>query len=51
MARLKTWEVSDDFWSLVEPIIPKFERDPSKTYARKPGGGRKRADPRAVFSA
>lgn len=51
MARLKTWKVSDDFWSLVEPIIPKFERDPRKTYARKPGGGRKRADSRAVFSA
>jgi hypothetical protein len=22
MARIKTWEISDAFWTLVEPLIP-----------------------------
>lgn len=42
MARIKTWEISDEFWNLVEPLIPASPRDEGKTYARKPGGGRKR---------
>ncbi len=42
MARIKTWEVSDKFWSLVEPLIPKSPRVEQKAYVRKPGGGRKR---------
>jgi transposase len=43
MARIKTWEVSDEFWGLVEPLIPKDPRiTEEKTYLRKPGGGRKR---------
>ena len=40
MARIKTWEISDEFWALVEPLVPKKERDPNKVYKRKPGGGR-----------
>ena len=23
MAKIKSWEVSDEFWSRVEPLIPK----------------------------
>lgn len=43
MARIKTWEVSDEFWNLVEPLIPTDPRAAEeKTYMRKPGGGRKR---------
>lgn len=42
MARIKTWEISDEFWSLVEPLIPKSPRVEQKSYVRKPGGGRKR---------
>jgi transposase len=42
MARTKTWEVSDAFWQLVEPLIPRSSRTAGKTYRRKPGGGRKR---------
>ena len=42
MARIKTWEISDEFWGLVEPLIPASPRAEEKTYARKPGGGRKR---------
>jgi transposase len=42
MARIQTWEISDEFWSLVEPLIPTSPRIGGKTYERKPGGGRKR---------
>lgn len=49
--RVLSWEVSDAFWKVVEPLIPKQERDPSKEYRRKPGGGRKPLDPRRVFEA
>lgn len=42
MARIKTWEISDEFWELVEPLIPESPRTGEKTYMRKPGGGRKR---------
>ena len=41
MARIKTWEISDEFWALVEPLIPQSPRTPGKKYKRKPGGGRK----------
>lgn len=41
MARIQTWEVSDEFWDLVEPLLPKSPRTGDKTYNRKPGGGRK----------
>lgn len=41
MARVKTWEISDEFWNLVEPLLPKSPRIAEKTYTRKPGGGRK----------
>ena len=41
MARIQTWEVSDEFWDLVEPLLPKSPRTGDKTYIRKPGGGRK----------
>jgi len=42
MARIRTWEISDEFWSLVERLIPTSPRIGGKTYVRKPGGGRKR---------
>jgi len=41
MARMRTWEISDEFWALVEPLLPKTRRDPARSYKRKPGGGRK----------
>src|SRR5208283_361265 len=41
MAKIRSWEVSDEFWKRVEPLIPKREREPSKPFRRKPGGGRK----------
>ena len=39
MARIHTWEISDEFWSRVEPLIPASPRIAGKTYRRKPGGG------------
>lgn len=51
MARVKTWEISDEFWAVVEPLIPEKKRDPNKVYRRKPGGGRKPANSRKVFAA
>lgn len=51
MSRIQSWEVSDSFWEKVEPLIPAPERDPSKTYKRKPGGGRKPIPSRKIFEA
>lgn len=42
MARIQTWEISDEFWTMVEPLIPKSSRVEEKTSMRKPGGGRRR---------
>jgi transposase len=48
---VKSWEVSDAFWAIVEPLIPKAERDKEKQYKRIAGGGRKPLESRKVFSA
>ena len=39
--KLASWEVSDEFWKRVEPLIPVRRRAKDQHYARKPGGGRK----------
>lgn len=50
--RLKTWEITDDFWNKVESNIPTHPRVPGKQYRRKPGGGKKaRYRDRLYFSA
>ena len=41
MSRIKTWEISDEFWALAEPLIPTSLRGNDKEYKRKPGGGTK----------
>lgn len=46
-----SWEVSDEFWSRVEPLIPVVVRDEKKLYQRRPGAGRKRKSARLVFEA
>lgn len=48
-SKINSWEVSDKFWAIAEPLIPKPKRDPNKEYKRKPGGGRKPIPPRTVF--
>lgn len=47
----KSWEISDEFWDKVKNHIPPKERIAGKEYKRKPGGGRKPADPKTVLSA
>ncbi len=49
MAKPRSWEVSDAFWAVAEPLIPERERDPSKAYRRNPGAGRKPSSYRSVF--
>ena len=51
MAKVQSWKVSDAFWEKVEPLIPPPARDQSKTYVRKPGGGRKPIPSRRIFEA
>ena len=50
--RLKTWEITDEFWDKVEQHIPDSLRLPGKEYHRKTGGGKKpRYSNRLYFSA
>ena len=49
MTTAKAWEVTDEFWKRVEPLIPVRQRLPDQTYTRKAGGGRKPKTPRLVF--
>ena len=49
--KVESWEVSDEFWSRVKPLIPKAERDPFKEYKRAPGAGRRKKSSRLIFEA
>jgi len=51
MGRVRSWEVSGEFWRCVEPLIPIREREHDRDYRRRPGGGRKPMDPRKAFEA
>jgi transposase len=48
---VKSWEVSDAFWAIVEPLIPKPKREQEKQYKRRVGGGRKPIEARKIFAA
>lgn len=48
---LKSWEVTDEFWSKVEPLIPAPKRDKNREYKRRKGAGRKPMNYRKVFEA
>jgi len=51
MSTLRSWEVSDELWAKVEPLLPKRQRPKGHKYKRKSGGGRKPIPARRVFSA
>lgn len=51
MSKVKSWEVTDEFWRRAEALLPVRKRCAGKVYARKPGAGRKPKDPRLVFEA
>lgn len=36
--RLASWQITDKFWSRVEPLIPSSLRTTDREYRRKPGG-------------
>jgi len=48
---MKSWAISDAFWTKVEPLIPVVSRAEGRQYLRKPGGGRKPMPSRQIFSA
>ena len=42
MVKAQSWEVSDEFWARVKPLVPAVSvRASDKEYVRKAGGGRK----------
>jgi transposase len=45
------WEITDEFWETVKDLLIRKGRDEKKEYKRKPGGGRKPKDFRAVLPA
>jgi len=49
--RVDSYEVTEDFWERVEPLIPVRERPASKEYLRKSGAGRPPKPARQVFEA
>lgn len=51
MAQIKSWTVSDELWSRVEPLVPVRKRQRGRKYERRPGAGRKPIPARQVFSA
>jgi transposase len=54
MPRVKTWEISDEFWAKAERCLPTQAemRESGRKYKRKPGGGRKaRYGARVYFAA
>jgi transposase len=52
MRKVYSWEVSDELWSRVEPLIPaRPARAGQRHYRRRPGGGRKALEPRQIFAA
>lgn len=50
-AHVDSWVVTDEFWRIVEPLVPQPVRDPNKTYARSAGAGRPPKPARLVFEA
>src|SRR5665254_22559 len=51
MTKAKSWEVTEEFWKRVEPLMPIRQRLSDQRYTRKSGGGRKPKAPRLVFEA
>ena len=49
MAKTRSWEVSDELWKQVEPLIPKRRRERGRKFIRAVGGGRKPLEPRRIF--
>ena len=51
MARTQAWEVSEELWRRVEPLVPKRPPRPvARTYQRRAGAGRKPLGDRQIFA-
>lgn len=53
MAKVQSWEVSEELWSRVEPLLPRYNprQGQRHKYRRRAGGGRKAILPRNIFAA
>ena len=51
MTKANSWEVTDEFWQRVEPLVPLRQRPEGKAYVRQSGAGRKPKSARLVFEA
>jgi transposase len=52
MPRLSSWEISDEFWAKVEPLVPaRAGRKAGGRFRRAAGAGRKALAPRRIFEA
>jgi transposase len=52
MSKIYSWEVSEELWFRVKPLVPiRATRAKGRKYQRRPGGGRKSLKPRDVFAA
>jgi transposase len=51
MKQQHSWEITDEFWAIAEPLIPIKTRDPDKAYTRRSGGGRPPMEPRKALEA
>jgi len=49
MRQKQSWKITDSFWDEVKHFVPKKNRDETKEYKRKPGGGRKPIEPRKAL--
>jgi transposase len=51
MTKTQSWEVSDELWQHVQPLVPKAPARPTRQhYQRRPGGGRKPLGDRQIFA-
>jgi transposase len=51
MRQIRLNEVSDEFWTKIEPLIPASVRATGREYQRRSGGGRKPMIARQIFTA
>ena len=51
MSKANLWEVTDEFWKRVEPLVAVRQRPADKAYVRQSGAGRKPKEARLVFEA
>ena len=49
MAAMKTWEVSDELWAMVKPLIPVKKREEGRIYERAEGAGRPPLSDKQIF--